>query len=224
MPELNNTLSIRHKDDVGGDRITTFTDDTTTPTKYALGTVLVDEDCVPVSEGGRAVGVAPMPIVDGGNLTYTSATLVVNGSVASVNIDRTVAASVVEVVHQLTFRLEQGANTAFDPELFIDAAALGNGCIVQLVDTDGATVLETIGTITMNRDFDFLSKLHGNGATPSENTGAATNVLLAPIVFQRPRRLSAGQILRVVVQDNLTAAPYGNLTEFQMLASIEQFA
>jgi hypothetical protein len=223
MPVLPVANQIRHEDEPGGLRMSTFADSATVPTTRALGCTLVDSNCEP--RGSAVVGVAAMPIAGHVMLTYTSATLAVDGSGPAVNVDRQVAAGKYEIVHGLCFVLDQSVVTAFAPEVFLNGGgALANGVVIQFVAADGITIDEAFGTIVRNRDFDQLSKLHGNGEPPSENVSASAtdNALICPIVLSRPRRLTAGERLRVVIQDDLSAVGLPNIQDFRLYASIEQ--
>lgn len=93
-------------------------------------------------------------------------------------------------------------------------ATLANGCLFQVIDTDGTTVLEHFGTdlqpIQRNADLSVLA-----GVDSVIQPAAGDDML--PIRFTiakagAPMELSAGQIIRWINQDNISG-----LTVFRMM-------
>ena len=136
----------------------------------------------------------------------------VNGSVTPVNYDFTVPTGKVFLLTRINAEMRD--NTKDIPNGFFSIASLTNGMIFEILDTDGTTVLQGFNTVAhpiknhadmqglagVDVDTDSVANVMGGGFRWTiTKTGAAM-------------RLTAGQMIRVIVQDNLEA-----LQEFHIL-------
>lgn len=127
----------------------------------------------------------------------------VNGSVTPVNFDYIVPEGRSVDVARINIRIGDGKVV---PSKFGDIAELANGLLVQILDTDGSTVLQNFSTdqAAIKKTADF-SSLAANDVDISDGTGTQYVYIRWTLErIGRPILMTAGQRFRIIVRDDLT--------------------
>ena len=138
----------------------------------------------------------------------------VDGSAVTVNFDYIVVDHFANLARMNINLLDGGESPMEFAGL---GTALTNGCLLQIVDIDGTTVLQHFGTddapLIKNADFNMLA-----GVDVTHRPDPGTDLLSIRFSINKvgaPMRLKAGQIIRLVVQDDLTS-----VSEFRVMAQL----
>lgn len=140
----------------------------------------------------------------------------VNGSVTPVEFEFTADGAV--FLSSVAFSLLDATSL---PTAFGGVAALTNGLTVELIDTDGTTVLhDFLAGLTVKKTADFAYLGVVTVALSVDGSGDDHQQVVWDVerTFGAPLLLKSGQALRVTVQDDLTG-----LTEFQGMALGRKF-
>lgn len=145
------------------------------------------------------VGALPLPLRRYLKESGGSVEMAVDGSSTAVNFELAPGATEVFRVESIAFVVKLASAADFDK--FGDLTALGNGLLVQTIDSDDSEIVDLLGGQAIKENFDLLSV--GSLALKS---GAGSDGLQAVITPAVPIRLdgAASELLRVTVQDNLT--------------------
>ncbi len=129
----------------------------------------------------------------------------VNGSVTAVNFDFEVATGKIFILSRINAQFRD--NTKDIPNGFFSLAALGNGLLIQILDTDGTTVLQDFDTTAdpLKNHADMIALAGVDVDTDSTANVSAGGFRFSIFKTGSFMKLTAGQKVRVVVQDNLEA-------------------
>lgn len=109
------------------------------------------------------------------------------------------------VLHRLNF--SHVDNLKWNDIGFFSIPPLGVGCLVQMVDTDGTTVLQHFGTdvapILRHADFYSLAGVDVSNDTAGNQSSSGIRWTMRGMGL--PIELNEGQIFRIVIRDDLTS-------------------